>query len=138
MNRMNWLLLLLGEELDPIRIQKGMFLFAMESGAPDEECYEFVPYNWGPCSFDIYDDLDSLHKDGLIERRPVPGKSWSRYQASAAGEAAATAIEEEGSPYAKYLDEIKGSIRTASFDNLLKRVYEKYPNYAVNSQWHRV
>ena len=48
-----------------------MFIFAQESGVSDDESYEFVPYNWGPCSFEIYEDMDSLIDDGLVERFPT-------------------------------------------------------------------
>ncbi len=137
MERKDWLLLLLEEELDPIRIQKGMFLFAKGSGAPEDELYDFQPYNWGPCSFTIYDDLDSLYEDGLIERRPVPGKSWSRYQVTGSGRSLITKARGQGSPASRYLNKIKGSIKEASFNDLLTSVYEKYPEYATQSHFQK-
>ena len=135
MDRKDWLLLLLDEELDPIRIQKGMFLFAKESGARDRELYEFVPYNWGPCSFDIYDDLDSLHRDGLIERRPVPGKSWYKYQISPAGRDFTSTLRLPKGDSLDYLGKIKSAITRASFNRLLDNVYKRYPEYAINSHY---
>jgi hypothetical protein len=49
--RADWLILLLGfkgeaenPELDPIRIQKGMFLLAHEAGLPNGERYDFSPH----------------------------------------------------------------------------------------------
>ena len=131
----DWLLLLLEEDLDPIRIQKGMFLFAEESGARENELYEFQPYNWGPCSFRIYDDLDGLHNAGLIERRPVPGKSWYRYQVTDAGRSLARSLPGGNTRAADCLDQIKASIKGASFNDLLRSVYEKYPQYATKSQF---
>ena len=131
----DWLLLLLEKELDPIRIQKGMFLFAEESGAPKGETYDFQPYNWGPCSFEIYDDLDILHRDGLIERRPVSGKSWYRYQVTDAGRVLMPSISRRNATASGYLREIKASIKKASFNDLLSNVYEKYPEYATRSQF---
>ncbi len=135
MERKDWLLLLLEEELDPIRIQKGMFLFAKESGAPEEQLYDFQPYNWGPCSFTIYDDLDSMYAEGLIERRPVAGKSWSRYQVTGSGKSLVAKVKGRRSPESQYLGKIKDSIKEASFNDLLRGVYKKYPEYATKSQF---
>jgi hypothetical protein len=59
-NRSDWLLLLLAFKaesdspaLDPIRVQKGMFLVAEEGGLPAEERYDFTPYSWGPYCRDV-------------------------------------------------------------------------------------
>ncbi len=68
--------------LDPIRLQKGMFLFAQESAAGEDEKYSFVPYNYGPMSAQIYSDLDRLVADGVVEAAPERGQSWSRYSAT--------------------------------------------------------
>ena len=132
MERRDWLLMLLEEELDPIRIQKGMFLFAMESGSPPSEVYKFIPYNWGPCCFDIYDDLENLHSDGLIERRPVPGKGWFKYQITPAGTSRAKGLSARKSSR-DYLHEVKRIIKQPSFDELLREVYAKYPDYTAKS-----
>ena len=132
MERKDWLLMLLEEELDPIRIQKGMFLFAMESGSPSNEVYEFVPYNWGPCCFDIYDDLENLHSDGLIERRPVPGKGWFKYQITPAGVSLVKEFNLRKDSQ-NYLNEVKGIIKHPSFNDLLRKVYAEYPEYATES-----
>ena len=88
MTRQDWLALFLAFEgapdgLDPVRIQKGMFLFAMEAGVPEGQTYGFRPYNYGPMSRGIYDDLDRLVSEGTIEATPVEGQSWSRYVVTA-------------------------------------------------------
>ena len=71
--------------LDPIRLQKGMFLFAMDEASDPGESYDFVPYDFGPMSAQIYRDLESLSEQGLIEAAPVEGQTWSRYRATEAG-----------------------------------------------------
>lgn len=134
MTRRDWLLLLIGDGLDPIRIQKGMFLFAMESPAPAQEKYAFVPYNWGPFSQPIYGDLESLQRLGLVEREPVPNASYFRYRRTSAGDAATLRHERRASHEAlAEMRRIQASINGLGFNALLKRVYRKYPQYASKS-----
>lgn len=134
MKRRDWLLLLINEEIDPIRIQKGMFLFAMESGAPQTEKYEFEPYNWGPCSFAIYGDLDLLHAEGLIARIPVQGRSWSTYRRTVDGDAAAQRLVSHADPkLLEYLESISAAVMNNTFNQLLRAVYERYPDFTAKS-----
>jgi uncharacterized protein len=134
MKQRDWLLLLLDGGMDPIRIQKGMFLFAMESGAPDSEVYQFEPYNWGPFSRTIYADLETLEAQGFIERVPVIGATYARYRRTADGEAAAARLSSKANPeHLDYLMDLRGKITKASFDRLLRAVYRQYPHYATRS-----
>ena len=55
MTRRDWLLLLVARHadargLEPVRVQKALFLHAREGGVPARERYWFVPYNYGPMS----------------------------------------------------------------------------------------
>ncbi|MDQ5870769.1 MAG: hypothetical protein M3547_01000, partial [Acidobacteriota bacterium] len=71
--------------IDPIRIMKGMFLITKkmpEGWLPAASRYEFVAYDYGPCSFEIYRDLDDLHRQGLIRADEVPGESWKRFSST--------------------------------------------------------
>lgn len=73
MKRRDWLLLFAAYEgapdgLDPIRFQKGLFLFAKRARAPERSKYVFKPYDYGPMSAGIYSDLDRLVNEGLLER----------------------------------------------------------------------
>src|SRR5918997_4851797 len=86
----DWLLLLVALDappggLEPVRVQKALFLLAREGGLPRAERYWFVPYNYGPMSPRIYRDVDALVRRGLLERVPVPGYSWGRVRATEQG-----------------------------------------------------
>lgn len=133
----DWLLQFVGDDpIDPIRIQKGMFLFAKEAGAPKTQVYDFVPYNWGPCSFEIYGDLDDLLARGLIERAPVLGASWSKYQRTATGHVMAKRTARSGKivrDLANRAAEIRATVQGKDFEKLLRSVYQKYPEYATKS-----
>jgi uncharacterized protein YwgA len=136
--RRDWLLLLLDSGLDPIRIQKAMFLFAQESGAPDEDRYGFRPYNWGPFSQLIYSDLEALQQRGLVERVPKPGTTYALYQRTGDGDATATRLRSQADQgLIAGLDDVKETVSRLSFEGLLRYVYTKYPEYAVNSVFQR-
>jgi uncharacterized protein YwgA len=141
--RRDWLLVLCAYRgapagLDPVRIQKGMFLFARNGGIPAREQYDFKPYDYGPMSPEIYRDLDSLVAQGWLEQHPVPGKRWSRYAATDRGRDAAEARlrrlkTDQEKMKAKRLYDIKQDVATVSFNQLLDRVYREHPDMAVHS-----
>lgn len=146
MTRRDWLLVLCAYHgapagLDPVRLQKGMFLFARTAGVPRGQQYLFKPYDYGPMSPAIYSDLDELVRGGLVTRHAVPGKSWSRHVASQRGLTTAEnrlrQLDERGKEAARLLFAIKQRIATASFDDLLASVYREHPDMAVNSVFQR-
>jgi uncharacterized protein YwgA len=143
MKRRDWLLLFAAcqgapDGLDPVRFQKGLFLFSRKADVPERSKYRFKPYAYGPMSAEIYADLDRLVDDGLLERLPVPGKRWSRYKPTSVtfeeGERILErAAEEQLLDAARTLFEIKHEVSSLGFDDLLERVYEAYPEFAVKS-----
>lgn len=125
--------------LDPIRIQKGMFLFAQDEAAKAEESYRFVPYNYGPMSKRIYKDLELLESNGHIEAIPVEGQSWARYVATEDGltEARKLLSQEPSEAPARRLHEIKQEVASKTFSAILDDVYDRYPEYAEKSIFRR-
>lgn len=123
--------------LDPVRIQKGLFLLSQEGGLPEDNCYRFRAYDYGPFSSRIYSDLDDLVEEGLVAREPVPGYTWTRYRLTADGMVEAQAIADGLTPEernaARLLVELKQTVLTQSFNRLLRYVYRRYPDYARNS-----
>jgi uncharacterized protein YwgA len=136
----DWLLLYVALKgapngLDPVRIQKGMFLFAQEAGVPEDETYDFGPYMYGPMSSQVYNDIEYLEAEGLIRGEPVPGYTWKRYAATPAGiDVARNLLEEDADAAAsRKLFEIKQDVASKTFNALLKDVYTRYPDYATRS-----
>jgi uncharacterized protein YwgA len=140
MARRDWLLLLMGFKgkhgtaLDPVRIQKGMFLFAEEGGVSAPERYGFKPFHYGPYSFDLSADVDELVASGLAREMPVSGSTWNRYALTDSGMHRAAALRTR-LPHepTQRLFEIKQRVTGASFDKLLREVYDEYPDYATRS-----
>lgn len=141
--RRDWLLLFAAYQgapdgLDPVRFQKGMFLFSQRSAAPKRSKYDFKPHAYGPMSVAIYGDLDRLVDDGLLQRIPVEGRRWSRYKPTSVtfseGERVLErAANEDLLDAARDLFEIKREVSSLDFNELLDRVYTAYPEFAVKS-----
>lgn len=147
MTRRDWLMVFAAYEgaadgLDPVRFQKGLFLFSRLPNVPARESYTFKPYDYGPMSSRIYADLDALVDEGLLRREPVPGKQWSRYQATdpglrLAGQLLDQARREGRVAAARQLYTIKQTVAGLGFKPLLDRVYAEHPDFAVNSVFRR-
>lgn len=137
MRRRDWLLLAIANQLEPIQVQKTLFKFAMESDAPGEERYSFEPYNWGPCSFDIYPDLERLRDEGLIDFEPS-GRGWNVYRTTPSGSDRLRELREQADPAVlKQMDGAREFVVRRSFGRLLHDTYEKYPEYATRSLFRR-
>lgn len=137
----DWLLLLLALEntrpLDPVRLQKGMFLLAEETGIDPAERYVFRAYDYGPFSASIYNDIEALIDEGFVEPQPMSGYRWSRYVITDEGLAQArafvAAMDEHQLAAARSLADLKVNVLSKSFSELLSYVYQRHPGYAVNS-----
>jgi len=141
-HRRDWLLLLLAlrdatQPLDPVRLQKGMFLLSQERDLPASERYTFAAYDYGPFSRMIYMDISTLVEVGLVEESEVPGYTWRRYRATDEGIAAAQSVL-DGLPESqradvRWLADLKRDVLSLDFRRLLHHVYERHPDYAENS-----
>lgn len=57
-----------GERVEKLFLTKLMFLLSKDPFVERSiKFYDFVPYKYGPFSFEIYNDLSRLEKDGLVE-----------------------------------------------------------------------
>lgn len=139
-HKQKMLLAFIGAKLgavDPIRIMKGMFIIskeARESWWRIPTRYRFVPYSYGPCSFEIYSDLEKLEKLRLLQSNQPPGQSWKYYSVTQRGKNFLEMIKEGFIPGSlEYTKKVREYVESVSFRTLLAAVYAKYPDYAVNS-----
>ena len=133
MEKSDWLLLAVDDKMEPIQIQKTLFKFAMEAGAPSGETYTFVPYNWGPCSFEIYDDLGVMRETNLMEFIPS-GRGWNLYQLTEAGKEKKHVLREQAQPtILENMDAAREYVMSRSFETLLSDIYKDYPQFATAS-----
>ena len=137
MEKHDWLLLAIGDQIEPIQLQKTLFKFAMESGAPVDELYQFCPYNWGPYSSEIYDGLAEMREKGLVEFMPS-GRGWNLYRLVKAGEKRQRMLRKDaGSRLLKKLDNARKYVTSRDFETLLSDIYKDYPDFATETLFRR-
>lgn len=144
MQKQDWLLVYLAlpsksstNLIDPIRIMKGLFLFGMKFKDKLKDFYDYKPYLYGPCSFEIYNDLLDLQLKGLLDEYPPPLSRWSYYRLTEKGqEKASTLIKDIQPELLAQLEAIKIKVTSLSFLELLREIYKEYPKYAQNSVIH--
>jgi uncharacterized protein YwgA len=129
-----WILAMLRiSPLDRIHIMKALFLFQRRAGEiPDY--FHFEPYLFGPCSFEVYDALTALESEGLVVRPAHPTPQWVAYYLTERGEKEAEAAVRALDPQLRErLEAVAQEVSQLGFYDLLKRVYEEAPEFAVNS-----
>ena len=88
-------------------LQKLVFLYTMETHT---SYYDFVPYKFGPYSFQLDEDVHQMCRDRYFTRQ------WNGIFASGDSDTERYPIAQERS------------------DRLIRKVYEEYPYYAINSE----
>jgi uncharacterized protein (DUF488 family) len=111
--RQRFLLALVGhlnDRASPTDLQKIVFLYSMVRGVP---YYDFVPYKYGPYSFQLVQDIEVLRKGGYIT---------DAYTLAFPGH------------YPPAVAIVESAIETLRGDALIRRTYECYPYYAIRSE----
>ena len=121
-------------DLDRIHIMKGMFLFQEEHSPPSEVNYRFRPYDYGPFTSEIYDDLTALKAEGHLrafEDGFAPGRErYYRVSASGREYLQRVAFDDE---HEQVVLSVRREISGLNFHDLLKRVYRAHPASAARS-----
>jgi hypothetical protein len=118
--------------LDPIRLMKGCFIVA-EIGPPDwKPLFEFSPYDYGPFDPSVYRARDALLGKGLLVA--IPAGRYSHYKITEAGHERAEEIARGlDAPVAEWLRNIGHWVTSKSFNDLLREIYDRFPDYATRS-----
>jgi uncharacterized protein len=124
-----------GERMTPVQLQKSLFLLGRE--LPKEvgsEFYNFVPYDYGPFSSQVYDDAEDLALQGLVSLVRHPGADWRDFVATDMGTRRASEVQKRASPKAlKYLASVVKWTMSLDFPDLVRKIYARYPEYKANS-----
>lgn len=140
LQKRNWILLVLRRvPLDRIHLMKALFLIWCRSGRKIKDYFEFERYLYGPCSFEVYSELDKLMADELIVQPPHPLPQWVNYYLTKKGNKEAGEIAKKVDIETMTLiEETAMEVSQLGFLELLKKVYTEAPDYAVNSMFRRV
>ncbi|MCL0102625.1 hypothetical protein M1N93_01530 [Dehalococcoidia bacterium] len=131
----DWILLALRDSpLDRLHLMKALFLVWNRSGRNVPDYFEFEPYLYGPCSFEVYSVLDDLSKDGLIVQPPHPVQQWANYFLTERGKLAATEAANCADPdILELINKVAQEVAQLQFSELLRRVYSEAPEFAAKS-----
>ena len=115
-----------------IKLMKEAFLLREE--LKDKKFYDFVPYDFGPCSFEIYKDINLFVKEGIVKEEKR--KLFSIYSINNSRMDFVSALFDKLNP------EVQGTIRTIkktynnlSYYRLISFVYERFPSYRKLSKF---
>jgi len=126
------------------RLQKMVFLMQQElkqrgqSGAVGTE-YDFIPYDYGPFSKELYDDLDAMIDQEFVDDTEEPlrsGKVKYIYEIEGDGEDLVDSEKEtweDADAIMQLAQEIKEDYNDMLLSELIEYVYSEYPDYAERS-----
>lgn len=133
LNRQRLILALLDRTRSPIQhtvLVKLAFLLRQETAVEqDRTFYQFVPYRHGPFSFGLYRELDSLRRNGYVERTE---RSFSLTQQTK--RLSHEQIECLNSTQVEAVNLIVAQYSRLTRPELLHYVYNRYPWYSIKSE----
>lgn len=120
----------------PVQIQKIFFLLdkniANKVGGP---YFNFEPYHYGPFDKKIYNELNLLHLVDDVTEEKV--NNVTRYSLTPSGIAEGKKeLEMLNNESKKYIKEICTFVKSLSFAQLLRAIYNEYPEMKANSIFH--
>ncbi|MCX6325012.1 MAG: DUF488 family protein [Sphingobacteriales bacterium] len=115
------LLQLFDGQLDKIRLQKLLFLFANKQGKAE---YEFIPYKFGCYSYSANADMTAMVRKGILKEDE---KSFEKNDKT-------DYLKQIKPADHKLLLEVKANYGTMSASALMKHTYLNFPFYATRSE----
>lgn len=116
------------------RMQKLVFLTEKKL---DLDEYNFIPYNYGPFSKELYEDIDDLITENYIEEthEEIDGNVIFTYKLTPNGRELAEKLLLNPEFKKKYatIEYIKSNYCYLTLHTLIEKVYAEYPIYAINS-----
>jgi hypothetical protein len=140
LTKKDWVLLLLRRNpLDRIHIMKALFLIWHRSGRKISDYFEFVPYLYGPCSFEVYSALEEMELNRLIVQPPHPVPQWVNYFLTEKGKKKVEEVTKKVSfDTLRLVESVVDEVSGIGFYELLKKVYTEAPDFAANSMFKEV
>ena len=117
----------------PVQVQKLFFLLDKNiAGYVGGPFFNFKPYNYGPFDKAVYDVLEELEAEHLIEIRKA--NSWREFRLTTQGQIRGAALLNQLPVRVKnYFIEVSEFVRKLSFTQLVSAIYKAYPEMKANS-----
>ena len=117
----------------PVQVQKWLFLIDKKLGIHvDGPHFNFQPYNYGPFDKAIYETLEKLAQENLVEIVKV--RAWKEYALTDKGkEKGLMLLTSLPQRVNKYIYDLSAFVRKLSFTQLVSAIYKAYPEMRQNS-----
>ena len=123
----------------PVQVQKLAFLIDQLVGETiGGTGFDFKPWHYGPFDKAVYEVLEALERDGLVEINDMSVQVQpTQYRLTDLGEREGAdllqALRDRSPETAEYVEVLSHWVRDQSFASLLRAIYAKFPDMAVNS-----
>jgi len=127
------------------RLQKLVFLLEQEleelpETPIDGQNYNFIPYDYGPFSKALYDDIDWMSEEGWVndsEEEMEDGQVKYDYEITEQGKefVESQLSTEEGQLISEIARDIEAEYNDVLLSNLIEQVYSEFPDFAEKSVW---
>ena len=119
----------------PVQVQKLFFILERnigeQIGGPH---FSFLPYDYGPFDSAVYQELERLQENGLIEVLDRERLGRRAYKLTAKGLAVGQdALSKLDEPIQTYICRLVEWVRALTFSQLVSAIYSKYPEMKQNS-----
>ncbi len=116
-----------------VKLMKQAFLIKNELGN-NKFPYNFVPYDYGPCSFEVYEDLSFFIREGLVNENKK--NNFSTYSVASSYEELVKKMINNLEPEVReVILKIKKQFNKLSYYALIYYVYQKYPQFTKASRF---
>jgi uncharacterized protein YwgA len=121
------------------RLQKLLFLIQQrldEQGQSLNRDYDFIAYDYGPFSQEIYEDVETLIERGLVSEDATKlddGVIQYSYELTEKGRERLSDATDKMGDRMEVVEETKSEFYDEELQDLIDYVYAEYPEYAENS-----
>ena len=124
-----------GQAMSPVQLQKAVFLLGkiLPSSVLPTPYYNFLPDNYGPFDGEIYDDVRHLVEMGYVEVVRSTERKYAQYIITNEGKHESLNLMTTFGAYSDKAKEIVLWTCSQSFANLVRTIYNKYPEFKANS-----
>ena len=123
----------------PVQVQKLFFLLDRNIGEQiGGPFFNFEPYDYGPFDSAVYQELEELEDDGLVEMIEQNNFGRRTYRLTDHGlKAGQEALVELEKPMQDYITSLVNWVRSLTFQQLVSAIYNSYPEMKQNSVFYQ-